>query len=306
MSHNKKSVYLISGFLGSGKTSLLKQLIKIHKEDQLTPAILMNEIGSVSIDSNEVDDELPLAELLDGCICCTIQDKLESQLQELLFNQKFDSIIIETTGAAHPVQVIDAVMSPLFANAFDFKGIITVVDALQWTKKGEYSPQVRQLMREQIKHASLLLLNKIDLVSEMSQGLIVNELQSINSTSKLLMTKQSKISRQALDHMLPVSFDEVKKVRVKKELSIQAIVHTFKGEINQEDFEEWIRTVEGTVYRMKGYVPFSHHKYPMLFQYSYGMPLYFPEDMSMPKNLVIIGEELDEPELTARLRSMES
>ncbi|MGD7043938.1 CobW family GTP-binding protein [Jeotgalibacillus proteolyticus] len=306
MTHNKKSVYLISGFLGSGKTSLLKQLIKIHKEDQLTPAILMNEIGSVSIDSNEVDDELPLAELLDGCICCTIQDKLESQLQELLFNQKFDSIIIETTGAAHPVQVIDAVMSPLFAHAFDFKGIITVVDALQWTKKGEYSPQVLQLMREQIKHASLLLLNKIDLVDEMSQGLIVNELQSINSTCKLLMTNQSRISRQALDHMLPVPFDDVKKVRVKKELSLQAIVHTFKGEMNQEDFEEWVRTVEGTVYRMKGYVPFSSQKYPMLFQYSYGMPLYFQEDMSMPKNLVIIGEGLDEAALSERLRSMES
>ncbi|KIL47977.1 CobW family GTP-binding protein [Jeotgalibacillus campisalis] len=305
MLQNKKAVYLISGFLGSGKTSLLKQLIQLHKEDHLTPAILMNEIGRISIDSNEVDDDLPLAELLDGCICCTIQDKLESQLQELLFNETFDSILIETTGAAHPVQVIDAVMSPLFASEFEFKGIITVVDALQWTKKGEYSPQVLQLMREQIKHASLILLNKTDLVSEMNQGMIVNELQSINSKSKLILTSHSKISKQALKHMMPVPFEQVTKVRVKEELSLQAMVHTFIGKINRNDFEDWIQSIEGTVYRMKGYVPFSGEKYPMLFHYSYGMPVFFPEDMTMPKNLVIIGEGINQPKILEQLRNLE-
>ncbi|PPA71190.1 CobW family GTP-binding protein [Jeotgalibacillus proteolyticus] len=302
---NKKSVFLLSGFLGSGKTSLLKQVIKIQKENGLTPAVLMNEIGSVSIDSEEVDKDLPLAELLDGCICCTIQDKLESQLQNLLLNEKFDVLIIETTGAAHPVEVVDAVMSPLFADSFEFKGILTVVDAWQWKKKGSFSPQILQLLYEQVKHASLILVNKEDLVSEMEAGIIVGDIQSLNKKAQILLTTHAKLSSEILNQLSPLPKQELIKTRVNKELSLQAFVYTFKGSVNQVQFEDWMRSIEGEVYRMKGYVPFTSEKYPMLFQYSFGMPVYLPEDMNMPKNLVIIGEGLSKNKIFSDLDKLD-
>ena len=96
--------------------------------------MLLNELGSVSIDSGLIDDEVPLKELFDGCICCTIQDKLELQLQDLLMENELDAIYIETTGAAHPVEVLDGIMSPLFAEKLEYKGIITVVDLLRWVE----------------------------------------------------------------------------------------------------------------------------------------------------------------------------
>ena len=108
-------VYLLSGFLGSGKTSLLKKMILELKEKGLKPAVFMNELGSMNFDSEEVGDGVPLKEILDGCICCSGSEKSEAQIQTLLAEEEFDVLLIETTGAAHPVEALDAIFSPLFA-----------------------------------------------------------------------------------------------------------------------------------------------------------------------------------------------
>jgi G3E family GTPase len=302
----KKDVYLLSGFLGSGKTTLLKNLITALKDKNLKPAVLMNELGSVSIDSQEVEEGTPLKELLDGCICCSIQDKLESQLQELLFQDEFDAMVIETTGAAHPVEVVDAVMSPLFADRFHFKGIITVVDGKQWISRGAYSPQVLQLMREQIRHAHLLVFNKEDLLSEMEKGTALFELQQINPNAKLIITNYSKVSSIDLLNLEGKSLSEEReKSAIGHQLNLSAYVHRFSGSVSQTDFEDWLKSLPDTIYRMKGYIPFSGRRFPYMFQYSYGMPLLFPEDMNLPKILVIIGEELQKEKLKKELQNLE-
>ncbi|TFE03010.1 CobW family GTP-binding protein [Jeotgalibacillus salarius] len=303
---NKKiPVYLLSGFLGSGKTTLLKRLIQFEKEEGRTPAVLMNEAGKVSIDSEEMDKDIPLAELLDGCICCTIQDKLESQLQQLLFNGGFDTLIIETTGVAHPVEVVDSVLSPLFADKFDFKGIITTVDALQWEKRDQLSIQALQLLREQIKFAGLILLNKTDLISENRIPYILNEIQSISS-SKILLTQQAKIDQETLKQLTIKDQSGASKVRVNQELDLSVVVYTFSNKIDRAAFEEWMRDQSSYVYRMKGFIPFKDEYYPTLVQYSYGMPLFFEQDIKMTPNFVVIGENLDKVQIENGLRALEN
>ena len=135
-------VYILGGFLGSGKTTLLRNILKQESEAGRKVAVLLNELGSVSVDSGLIGDDVPLKELFDGCICCTIQDKLEVQLHELLTENDLDAVYIETTGAAHPVEVLDGIMSPLFAKKLEYKGIITVVDLLRWRDRDELSPQL--------------------------------------------------------------------------------------------------------------------------------------------------------------------
>ncbi|MDZ5711936.1 CobW family GTP-binding protein [Jeotgalibacillus haloalkalitolerans] len=297
-------VYLLSGFLGSGKTTLLKNLIRFEKEQGRTPAVLMNEAGKVSIDSEEVDKDIPLSELLDGCICCTIQDKLESQLQQLLIDGGFDTLIIETTGVAHPVEVVDSVLSPLFADQFSFKGIITTVDALQWEKRDELSIQALQLMREQIKYAGIVLLNKVDLVTESRIPVILNEIQSLTS-SRIVLTEQSKIDFTLLDQIRLKKFDGATQLRVNHELQLNVVVFTFQHSIEREAFDAWLRNASSSIYRMKGFIPFTGDKYPVLFQYSYGMPLFFDHDMKMTANFVIIGENLDEDQIKKELMELQ-
>ena len=80
---------------------------------------------------------------------------------------------------------------------------------------------------------------------------------------------------------------------VHTDLHLRSFVYQFQHPVNQKDFEDFLRSLPDTIYRIKGYVKFSETSYPFLFQYSYGMPLYMKEYMNMPLNLVFIGEQIN-------------
>ena len=301
----KTEVYILGGFLGSGKTTLLRNLLLQEKDKGRKVAVLLNELGSISIDSGLIDDDVPLKELVDGCICCTIQDKLEVQLQDLLMENELEAIYIETTGAAHPVEVLDGIMSPLFAEELEYKGIITVVDLLRWRDRDQLSVQVRQLLVEQIHHADFILLNKKDLVTEMEAAQLIYSIQSLNSHATCLLTEQAKVSLSSLQKLQSKQSTHHQALDVHNHLHLSALVYSFEGSIEKVDFEAWMRNLPDTVYRMKGYLSFTHSQYPYLFQYAYGMPMYMNEMMKMPLNIVIIGEDLNKQQLISQLKELE-
>lgn len=301
----KTEVYILSGFLGTGKTTLLKQILQHEKDSGRTIAVMMNELGRVSIDSDAVDTDIPLKELLGGCICCTIQDKLESQLQGLLFDHDLDAIYIETTGAAHPVEVLDAVLSPLFANRLTIKGIITTVDGTQWLHRTALDPQVHQLLLEQVKHADLIIVNKSDLLNEAEQAKINLDIQGLNSHAKCILSTYSKVPMRLLSGLAYTEKAKSPGAHVQSDLRLSTYVHQFNGPISQKGFEDFLRALPDSIYRIKGYVLFDHSQYPDLFQYSYGMPLYMKEYMKMPLNLVFIGQVTDWSLIELQLMEME-
>lgn len=301
----KTEVYILSGFLGTGKTTLLKQILLHEKKTDRSIAVLMNELGSVSIDSDAVETDVPLKELLGGCICCTIQDKLEAQLQGLLFDHELDAIYIETTGAAHPVEVLDAVLSPLFAEKLTMKGIITTVDGTLWLNRNTFNPQVQQLLLEQVRHADLVIINKSDLLSDMEQGKINLDIQSLNPQAKCILTSYSKMPMNMLNSLSASKKTEQVSMHAQLDLRLSTYVYQFQKAISHSSFEDFLRNLPDTIYRIKGYVLFSHSQYPDLFQYSYGMPLYMKEYMKMPLNLVFIGQFTEWQEIEAQLRELE-
>lgn len=298
-------VYILSGFLGSGKTTLLTQMLETEQANGRNVAVIMNELGKVSIDSDAVPDRLPLAELFDGCICCTIQEKLESTMQGLLMNQELDAIYIETTGAAHPIEVLDTVLSPIFANQLSTAKIITLLDVMRWKQRDSLSIQVKQLIREQVKHADLLLLNKTDLLSESEVASILFELQSINRNAKTILTSFAKIPENSWRHVEQTEKSSHEKAHATENLHLKTFVYQFTSAIDLDEFENWLRSLPDTVYRIKGYLSFKHASSIYLFQYSYGTPLYLKEPIKVPLNLVIIGEDLNIPHLTADLQKLE-
>lgn len=301
---NKTEVYILSGFLGSGKTTLLKRLLLQEKKDGRKTAVMMNELGKVSIDSEAVDGDVPLKELLGGCICCSIQDKLESQLQSLLLDEKPEVIYIETTGAAHPVEVLDAVLSPLFADKLQVKGIITAIDGMRWLSRKSLSPQVQQLLIEQVRHADLILVNKSDEMTSSEQASAVMEIQSFNLHAVPILTTYSKVSAGTVRGLKTNRKTGAEKTSL-KDLNLGSYVHTFKGPVSQEAFESFLRELPDSIFRIKGYIKFSAEGYPFLFQFSYGMPLYMKEYMNMPLNMVFIGENIDWEQVSGKLKGME-
>lgn len=302
----KTDIYILSGFLGTGKTTLLKQILQYEKANGRMIAVLMNELGSISIDSDAVETDVPLKELLGGCICCTIQDKLESQLQGLLFEHSLDAIYIETTGAAHPVEVLDAVLSPLFADKLSVKGIITTVDGTMWLNRASFNPQIQQLLLEQVKHADIVLVNKSDMLSDAEQAKVSIDIQALNPAAKCILSSYSKMPMNLLNEMSSTKKRNKFETHVKTDLRLSTHIHQFKGPVGQELFEDFLRSLPDSIYRIKGYIQFSSSEHPVLFQYSYGMPLYMKEYMKMPLNLVFIGQVSDWDQISDQLRMLES
>ena len=134
-----------------------------------------------------------LKEMLEGCICCTGAEKMEAQLQMLLEGEEFDVLLIETTGAAHPVEAMDAVLSPYFADRLNMKGIITVADCKRWLERDKMTPQTRMLFLEQIKHAHLIVANKIDFLSEDEVATVTMQIQGLNSHAPIIQTSNAKL-----------------------------------------------------------------------------------------------------------------
>src|SRR5690606_354712 len=301
----KGAVFILSGFLGSGKTTLLQNILTQEKELGRKVAVVMNELGQVSIDSTAVSEHTPLKELLNGCVCCTIQGQLEVHLQGLLQEHDLDAIYIETTGVAHPIEVLDACMSPLFASQLFVQSIVTLIDVNRWKERNSLSAQLQMLLREQVRHADVLLLNKIDQLSEMEQGQILFEIQSINNEAKCLLTKHAAVKLNDLRKITKADRKSHERTHVHLDLKLKTYVHTFSNPLNVDLFENWLRKMPDTIYRIKGYLKFTHSANTYLFQYSYGTPIYMKELMNYKTTLVFIGEQIDPNWMKAEMEKIE-
>ncbi|RHW42249.1 GTP-binding protein [Neobacillus notoginsengisoli] len=299
-------VYILSGFLGSGKTTLLKRLLEEERTNGRKVAVMMNELGNVSIDSGEVGEDVALKELLGGCICCTMSGQVEAQLQGLLMLENPDAIYVETTGAAHPVEVLDALLSPLFADKIQLKGIVSTVDGQRWLDRNLMGPQLQQLLLEQVRHADYLIVNKSSDLTEKEKADIVISLQAMNPKAKCVLTDYSKVPLNELRN-LSLSSGKGKSGNVNtKALGLGTYVHTFHTSVSREKFDQFLRNhLPDAIYRIKGYIKFQGTAYPELFQYSYGMPSFLKEEMNIPLNMVFIGENMNWNEIKSELEKLE-
>ncbi|MCM3737023.1 GTP-binding protein [Bacillus cytotoxicus] len=302
---NKVEIHILGGFLGSGKSTLLQNLLLAEKKKNRKVAVLMNEIGEYSVDTDIVGRENILRELLKGCICCTMKDELEIQLHSLYQEERPDVVYIETTGVAHPIEVLDACLSPILAPYIEVKSIIVVLDAIRWLNRETLSKSVQQLLNEQMKYGSHILINKSDLLQDEDKKQIVEEVALINRHAKLYETQYCNISLEDFEEVQLASNQNHEKLHVTQHLHIQTMTYPFTQSIDQGKLYEWLSNLPEGIYRVKGFVKFHGDKYPTLLQYSFGVPSLLEQDFGFPTNLVIIGENLDKTKLKKELEILE-
>lgn len=205
LSMHKIPVTIITGFLGAGKTTLVRNLLQNNQGKRI--AVLVNEFGEVGIDADllrscQVCDEEDnsnsnIVELTNGCLCCTVQEEFYPTMKELLKRKdKIDCILIETSGLALPKPLIQAFAWQEIRNSATVDGVITVVDCValaEGTLAGDLEAVARQreadpnldhetpieeLFEDQLACADLVLLTKTDLVSAETLDKIKNWLET--------------------------------------------------------------------------------------------------------------------------------
>lgn len=190
-------VYLVAGFLGSGKTTLMQRLLKHLNEQGQKPLVLMNEFGETNVDNELLEGaNAQMRELIDGCICCTSKTELTKTLYDIVVSDKPSAILLETTGLADPVEILDICTLPNMLDKLTLRTIVSVVDVNRWGKV----PQAEALMKRQAKYADLLLLNKSDLVDEARLATVENEVRALNKRAGLHRTVRTEIDPKLVIH----------------------------------------------------------------------------------------------------------
>jgi cobalamin biosynthesis protein CobW len=205
---HKIPVTVVTGFLGSGKTTLVRHLLKHHQGRRI--AVLVNEFGEVGIDGDmlrscqvcDVEDSAGhatqpnIVELANGCLCCTVQEAFLPTMQALLQRRdQIDCIVIETSGLALPKPLVQAFRWPEIRTGATVDGVVTVVDgealaqghivgdlaALEAQRQAddslEHETPIEELFEDQLACADLVLLTKTDLMAATSRDRVHTWLQ---------------------------------------------------------------------------------------------------------------------------------
>ena len=186
----KVPVSILTGFLGSGKTTLLNRILSEEHGKRI--AVIENEYGEVGIDQALViDAEEEIFEMSNGCICCTVRGDLIRVLGNLMKRRdKFDYVLVETTGLADPGPVAQTFfMDDEIREEFSLDGIVTLVDAAHIEQQLGRSDE----STEQVAFADVLVLNKTDLVENGDLDRVEARLKEMNRMAQVVRTERADV-----------------------------------------------------------------------------------------------------------------
>lgn len=309
-------VTIITGYLGSGKTTLLNRILLSEHSKKV--AVIVNEFGDISIDSKlviDVDEEI--LEMNNGCICCTVRGDLIRIISKLLEKrEKFDHLVIETTGLADPAPVIQSFfVDEIMRSEMELDAVVTVVDTKHIWNHWDSSEA-----REQIAFADVILLNKTDLVTPEQITVLEKRIRATNMIAKIYCTQNCEIE---INSVLGVkAFDLKNALSIDPEFlaegvhdhdeAVSSISIAEIGSIDSGKLTTWLNQLvqaQGrNIFRMKGILNvddedrrFVLQGVHMLLEGRPGKP--WKPNESRRNEMVFIGRDLQETALREGFRS---
>lgn len=312
---NSVPVTLLTGYLGAGKTTLLNRILT-HEHGKKV-AVIVNEFGDVGIDHQLIinaDEEI--FEMNNGCICCTVRGDLIRIIGNLMKRRdKFDHLVIETTGLADPAPVIQTFFMDEDVQAqTHLDSVVTVVDAKHISQHWE-----AEEAQEQIAFADVVLLNKTDLVTPEALDILERKIRSMNALAKIYRTRNAELEMNALlgigafdlDRALEIDPDFLNETAHEHDETVGSVAIVESGEVDGNKLNEWLgellQTQGPDIFRMKGILTIAGEDQRFVFQ---GVHMVFDGKADRPwktgetrKNeLVFIGRNLNEAQLREDFR----
>jgi G3E family GTPase len=308
-------VTLLTGYLGAGKTTLLNRILT-HEHGKKV-AVIVNEFGDVGIDHQIIvnaDEEI--FEMNNGCICCTVRGDLIRIIGNLMKRRdKFDHLVIETTGLADPAPVIQTFFMDEDVQAqTNLDSVVTVVDAKHIWQHWE-----AEEAQEQIAFADVVLLNKTDLVTPEELDELERRIRSMNAIAKIYRTRNAELEMDALlgigafdlNRALEIDPEFLNETAHEHDETVGSVAIVEAGQLDGDKLNEWLgkllQTQGPDIFRMKGILTIAGEDQRFVFQ---GVHMLFDgradrpwkSDEERKNELVFIGRNLDEAQLREDFR----
>ena len=225
-------IALLTGYLGAGKTTLMNYIL--NNQEGYKVAVIVNDIGEVNIDAKLItdggfiqeEDSGKVVPLSNGCICCTLKEDLMKQIVDILKLRKFDYILIEASGICEPMPIAQTIsmlqntlMQAGLGNMCKLDNIITVVDALRLAsefgcgkdlQKEELDEEdIENLLIQQIEFCNVIILNKIDEVSEQELNEVRAVIKTLQPTAKIIETNYAKVDLEEVLNTNNFDFEKI-------------------------------------------------------------------------------------------------
>ncbi|WP_289297472.1 GTP-binding protein [uncultured Reyranella sp.] len=301
-------VTVLTGYLGAGKTTLLNRILSEQHGKKY--AVIVNEFGELGVDNDLVvnaDEEV--FEMNNGCICCTVRGDLIRIIEGLMKRKdKFDGILVETTGLADPGPVAQTFFTDDDVKARTrLDAIVTVIDAKHFFGQLEQGSEAEQ----QVAFADVILLNKTDLVSPEELKKVEDRIRGINRYARIHHTEKSRIELDAI--LDKGAFDLGRILEFEPDFLHSGHDHNHEDEVRSlsitadrpvdpDKFQKWMGALlqikGGDIFRSKGILAidgaprrYVYQGVHMMMDSDWGMPWKDGEKRS--SKLVFIGRNLD-------------
>ena len=191
----KTQVDIISGFLGAGKTTLIKKLLaELVSPEKLV--IIENEFGEIGIDgSNLKSHGIEVKEITSGCICCTLVGDFGKAIKDVLLQYRPERIVIEPSGVGKLSDIIKACAVSEFTEVLEINMLVAVVDV---TKYDIYSANFGEFFEDQIKHAKTVVLSRTQRISQADLQLVVDSIRLLNAKANIITTPWDNLSAERM------------------------------------------------------------------------------------------------------------
>ncbi|MDP3301075.1 MAG: GTP-binding protein [Sulfuricurvum sp.] len=297
--------FVITGFLGVGKTTMLLNTVKKYFSDRKV-AIVVNEFGDIGVDGNILSNVYSeVLEISEGCICCQLAQEFESGVIEIMNKYNPEIIFVETSGASEPFPIFLSLQNLGIA----VEGVICVVDA-----KNMHSYIDNSTAKYQIGGSNIIVLNKTDLVTDIELAIVKQNVIAIkeeyniknNLTGKMIFDRyvvdyaqQGLLNKEVFEGVYRVDdiiglANEYQQNDHTTRASITQKVAYLKENIEFSDVDAILNSLPKSIYRVKGVVKTTDVPNPIVINYSFGDVSFEELDSyTQPSIMIFIGENID-------------